>query len=65
MPRKDYAAQGMPTYASHSDIDFLVDLDVRHRGRVSLIGPQDELEHVLGERVDVAPREALAPHVAE
>ena len=23
MPRKDYAAQGMPTYASHSDIDFL------------------------------------------
>jgi len=54
-----------PTYASHPDIDLLVDLDVRHRGLFPLIGLQAELEHILGERVDVAPREALAPHVAK
>ena len=51
MPRK-----ACPTYASHSDIDFVVDLDVRHRGLFPLIGLQEELEHILGERVDVAPR---------
>ena len=48
-----------------SDIDFLVDLDVRHRGLFPVLGLQEELAHILGERVDVAPRDALAPHVAE
>jgi len=49
----------------HSDIDFFVDLDVRHRGLFPVMELQEELEHILGERVDVAPRDALAPHVAE
>jgi predicted nucleotidyltransferase len=49
----------------HSDIDFLVDLDVRHLGLVPVMELQEELERLLGERVEVAPRDALAPHVAE
>jgi len=38
---------------------------VRHRGLFPVMELQEELEHILGERVDVAPRDALAPHVAE
>ena len=34
-------------------------------GLFPVIGLQEVLEHILGERVDVAPRDALAPHVAE
>jgi len=48
-----------------SDIDFLVDLDIRTRGLIPVMELKDELERLLGERVDVAPRDALAPHVAE
>lgn len=47
-----------------SDIDLLVDLDVRTRGLLPVAALQDELEALLGERVDIAPRQALAPHVA-
>lgn len=48
-----------------SDINFLVDLDVRHRGLFPVMELTEELEHILGERVDIAPRDALAPHVAQ
>jgi uncharacterized protein len=48
-----------------SDIDLLVDLDVRTRGLLPLGKIADELSSLLGERVDVAPADALAPHVAE
>ena len=48
-----------------SDIDLLVDLDVRRTGLFPLIEFQDELGQILGERVDVVARDALAPHVAE
>ena len=48
-----------------SDLDLLVDLDVRHRGLFPLMELKEELEQILGERVDIAPRDALAPHVAE
>lgn len=47
-----------------SDIDFLVDLDVHTHGLIPVLELNDELAHLLGERVDVAPRSALAPHVA-
>ena len=48
-----------------SDVDLLVDLDVRTRGLLPLAAIADELSALLGERVDVAPAGALAPHVAE
>jgi predicted nucleotidyltransferase/DNA-binding XRE family transcriptional regulator len=48
-----------------SDIDLLVDFDVRARGLFPLAALQDELAALLGERVDVAPHDALAPHVAK
>ena len=48
-----------------SDVDLLVDLDVRTRGLLPLGALADELSVLLGERVDVAPADALAPHVAE
>jgi predicted nucleotidyltransferase/DNA-binding XRE family transcriptional regulator len=48
-----------------SDIDLLVDLDVRGRGLLPLGAIADELSQLLGETVDVAPAGALAPHVAE
>ena len=48
-----------------SDIDLLVDLDVRTRGLFPLAALQDELSALLGERVDVVPQDALAPHVAQ
>lgn len=47
-----------------SDVDLLVDLDVRQRGLLPLAAIADELSALLGERVDVAPASALAPHVA-
>lgn len=47
-----------------SDIDLLVDFDVHTKGLLPIAAFQDELEEILGERVDVAPRSALAPHVA-
>lgn len=49
----------------NSDIDLLVDLDVRTLGLIPVMELNDELERILGERVDVAPRDALAPAVAE
>lgn len=48
-----------------SDIDLLVDLDVRTRGLLPLGAIADELSALLDEHVDVAPAGALAPHVAE
>ncbi|BDO40650.1 helix-turn-helix domain-containing protein [Cellulomonas sp. NTE-D12] len=48
-----------------SDVDILVDLDVRTRGLLPLAAIADDLSVLLGERVDVAPADALAPHVAE
>src|SRR5665648_1035460 len=48
----------------NSDIDLLVDLDVRTRGLLPVAALQDELRALLGERFDVVPQEALAPHVA-
>jgi len=47
-----------------SDIDLLVDLDVRTRGLLPLAALQDELQELLGERFDVVSQDALAPHVA-
>lgn len=48
-----------------SNIDLLVDLDVRHQGLFPVMELKEELEQILGERVDIVPRDALAPHVAE
>ena len=48
-----------------SDIDLLVDFDVRSRGLFPLAGLQDELAVLLGEKVDVVSQVALAPHVAK
>ncbi len=48
-----------------SDIDLLVDFDVRSRGLFPLAGLQDELAVLLGEKVDVVPQAALAPRVAK
>lgn len=48
-----------------SDIDLLVDLDVRTRGLLPLGAIAEELAQLLDERVDVAPAGALAPHVAQ
>ena len=48
-----------------SDIDFLVDLDVHTYGLVPVMELNDELSRLLGEKIDVAPRSALAPHVAK
>ena len=47
-----------------SDVDLLIDLDVRIRGLFPIGALQDELSALLGERVDVVPQDALAPHVA-
>ena len=48
-----------------SDIDFLVDLDVHTHGLIPVLELNDELTRLLGEKVDIAPRSALAPHVAK
>lgn len=55
-------ARGEATEAS--DIDVLVDFDTSH-GLLPMITLADELEDLLGRRVDVAPASALAPEVAE
>jgi predicted nucleotidyltransferase len=47
-----------------SDIDLLVDLDVRSRGLFPLAALQDELSELLWERVDIVPQEALDADVA-
>ena len=47
-----------------SDIDLLVDMDVRSRGLFPLAALGDDLTALLGEHVDVVPVDALAPHVA-
>ena len=48
-----------------SDIDLLVDLDVHTHALIPVLELNDELALLLGEKVDVAPRSALAPHVAK
>ena len=48
-----------------SDVDLLVDFEVRSRGLFPLAGLQDELTVLLGEKVEVVPEDALAPHVAK
>jgi predicted nucleotidyltransferase len=48
-----------------SDIDLLVEFDVRSRGLFPLARLQDELTVLLGERVDVVPQDGLAPLVAK
>lgn len=47
-----------------SDVDLVIDLDVRTVGLLPLLAITDELNALLDERVDVAPAQALAPHVA-
>lgn len=47
-----------------SDIDFLVDIDVRDVGIFPLMDLARDLEQILGERVDVASTHVLADHVA-
>jgi predicted nucleotidyltransferase len=47
-----------------SDIDVLVDFDVAE-GLWPMIELADELEGLLGRRVDVAPVQILKPEVAE
>ena len=47
-----------------SDIDLLVDLDVRAKGLFPLAALQDELSELLAERVDVVPQDALDAQVA-
>jgi predicted nucleotidyltransferase/DNA-binding XRE family transcriptional regulator len=47
-----------------SDIDLLVDLDVRSKGLFPLAALRDELSELLGERVDVVPQDALDADVA-
>lgn len=42
-----------------------MDFDVRHQGLFSVMELRAKPEHILGERVDIAPRDELAPHVAE
>lgn len=46
-----------------SDVDILVDFDTSH-GLWPLMELADELEALLGRRVDIAPRELLKPEVA-
>lgn len=48
-----------------SDIDLLLDLDVRTLGLLPVGAIAAELSDLLDERVDVVPVDALAPHVAE
>ncbi|QJW37992.1 nucleotidyltransferase [Cellulosimicrobium protaetiae] len=48
-----------------SDVDVLVDLDVRRLGLLPVAHLADELSDLLDEQVDVVPVDALAPHVAE
>jgi predicted nucleotidyltransferase/DNA-binding XRE family transcriptional regulator len=48
-----------------SDLDLLVDLDVRSRGLFPLARLRDELVVLLGERVDVVRQDVLAPLVAK
>lgn len=55
-------ARGQDT--PESDVDLLVDLDVHTHGLLPLAAIADELSALLGERVDVAPASALAPHIA-
>ena len=47
-----------------SDVDLLVDLDVRTRGLLPLGAMADELSALLGERVDVVAASTLASSVA-
>lgn len=44
-----------------SDVNFLVDLDVRRRGLSLVEALRVELEALLGMSVDVAPRQLLSP----
>ena len=47
-----------------SDIDFLVDYDVSDRGALALIKLRNQLEDLLGERVDVVTSELLLDELA-
>lgn len=47
-----------------SDIDFLVDFDVTDRGAIALIKLRNQLEDLLGERVDVVTSELLLDELA-
>ena len=60
-----FGAVARGTDRPDSDIDLLVDFDVRSRALFPLAGLQDELTVLLGTRVDVVPQVALAPHVAK
>jgi predicted nucleotidyltransferase/DNA-binding XRE family transcriptional regulator len=48
-----------------SDLDLLVDLDVRSRGLFPLARLRDERAVLLGERVDVVPQDVLTQLVAK
>ena len=48
-----------------SDFDFLVNLDVHIHGLIPVMELSNEIARLLGKKVDVAPRSALAPHVAK
>ena len=48
-----------------SDVDLLVDLDVRTRGLLRLVAMAEELSALLGEPVDVVAASALASDVAD
>ncbi|ROS27970.1 helix-turn-helix domain-containing protein [Cellulomonas sp. PhB150] len=49
---------------AESDVDLLVDMDVRSRGLFPLDDLRLELEGILGEPVDLVAEQILAPHVA-
>lgn len=50
--------------SAESDIDLLVDFDIK-QGLLPMMKLADELEDLLGRRIDVAPVLALKPEVAE
>lgn len=58
--RLAWGVEGRPD----SDIDLLVDFDVRTRGALPLIRLRRELDQLLGERVDVATADLLRPDVS-
>jgi predicted nucleotidyltransferase/DNA-binding XRE family transcriptional regulator len=48
-----------------SDIDILIDLDTHKHGLLPVIHIRDELENLLGEKVDIAPRDVVKKRVLE
>lgn len=47
-----------------SDLDFLVDME-QGRSLLDLVGLQQELERILGRRVDVVTEKGMNPHLRE